>query len=108
LEGALEQRDRIYVVAGEEFLVSPGDAAWGIDQALTRGVVASPTQQGAHRLFGLFTGWPIGRGRGLRGNAGGRDDVHRARSFRVGLLGAAISIRAAARHIGPFTGHTTR
>jgi hypothetical protein len=84
LEGALQQGNGIDAVAGEELLILADDPAGRVDQALARGIVAGPAQQGADGLLGLFTCRSVGRACGFRSEAGsGPDDVHRAGSFRT-------------------------
>src|SRR5690606_26769395 len=56
LEGAGEVLVRIQGVAAEPVAVGTGDPRRGVQQALARGVLAGPAQQGADGILGLLTG----------------------------------------------------
>src|SRR6185437_2821329 len=56
LEGAFQNGDRVFLVAGEELGERAHHAAGRVEQALALGVVAGPAQQHAHGDFRLLLG----------------------------------------------------
>ena len=65
LESALQQRNRILVIAAEKFPVRADDPLRGAEQPLAARVVAGPADQRADRLHGLLSGRALHSGRRL-------------------------------------------
>ncbi len=87
LEGALQIFARVDLIAGEHLLIAAGHPCGRVDQPLALGIVARPTDQGAHRRLGLALG---GTARIWRGA-----DVERRRRARPDRqLGALVEVLA--------------
>src|SRR4051794_35172879 len=56
LERALQQRARLFGIAGEPFFIGPHHAARRIPQALAAGIVSSPADERANGLLGFSSG----------------------------------------------------
>ncbi len=61
LEGALEHRHRVLLVAAEPLAIGAHHAAGRVEEALALRVVAGPAQERLHRLLGLGHGGPLDR-----------------------------------------------
>lgn len=71
-----EQRDRIFVVSGEELLIGPHHALGRACQAFAGGVVAGPFDQRPHRRFRLCLAGPSAPARVDENGCCGRASDH--------------------------------